>query len=65
MKTDAQKRATKKYDAKTYNSITFRIKKEDKDILTAAVQAAGISRNAYIKNALNERLIKDGFEPLK
>lgn len=62
----AKLKAIHRYDAKTYKIISFRIKRGDtEDILSKASNQLGISKNEYIKQALNDRLIKDGFKPLK
>ena len=58
MATDAQRRATNKYNAKTYEKITFRVKKGERDALMEHVKQradeAGKSVNAYIIAKLME-----------
>lgn len=65
MATTAQKKAINKYNKKTYKQVKFIIKQIDENILNNAVASSGLSKNAYIKQALNKQLIEDGFEPLK
>ena len=56
--TEAQLRATNKYNQKTYEKITFRVKKGERDALMEHVKqradAAGMSVNAYIISKLSE-----------
>ena len=49
-KTEAQKRATEKYNAKTYDTITIRLPKGDKAKLKEKAEAAGKSLAKYIKD---------------
>ena len=55
MKTsESQKKATKKYDSKTYKKITFRLHKvKDLDILEALENAE--NKNAYILQQLRKK----------
>ena len=58
MATKAQLRATNKYNQKTYEKITFRVKKGERDALMEHVkkraEEAGMSINAYIIAKLSE-----------
>lgn len=56
MYTEAQKRAKKKYDDKTYSYITIKIKKDDATAITVAAQKAGKSRTAFILDAVKKQL---------
>lgn len=59
MKTEAQKRATAKYESKAYNKITLRVRKDKeptRETITAAATAAGESLNEYIVNSIIERM---------
>lgn len=58
MVTEAQKKAKKKYDSKSYDKITFRIKKEDTPKLLEAIKEANVSKNSFILNALFEKIEK-------
>ncbi len=55
---EAQLRATNKYNQKTYEKITFRVKKGERDTLMEHVkqraEEAGMSINAYIIAKLSE-----------
>lgn len=56
--TDAQKRATEKYQ-KTLSNISIRVKKEDYVIYKEAAAAAGQSLRDYVLTALNEKIERD------
>lgn len=62
MRSEAQKRADKKYNAKTYEQIKLIGKRTD--ALNARIQrasvAAGMSKNAYIVAAIEKQLETDG-----
>ena len=62
---EARRRASNKYNAKTFDHITFRIRK-DGDILQAdklreAAEASGESLNTYILNAIADRMEAEGM----
>lgn len=62
---EARRRASNKYNAKTFDSITFRIRK-DNDIISAdklreAAEASGESLNTYILNAIADRMEAEGW----
>lgn len=62
--TDAHNKAVQRYSKKTYNNIYLRYRKDEKpgaDDIKAAANRAGESVNGYIKNAVNDRLKKDGI----
>ena len=48
----ALQRAVHKYDAKTYEKVTFRVLKGQKAELDQAAKAAGVSLNKYITTKL-------------
>ncbi len=48
-----------KYNAKAYDRINFVVPKGQKDIIKAAAEAAGQSTNAYIVQAVRERMERD------
>lgn len=45
---EAQKRATLKYKAKTYEQVSLQLKKGKKEIYKAQAEKHGMSLNAYI-----------------
>ena len=45
---EAQKRATLKYKAKTYEQVSLQLKKGKKEIYRAQAEKRGMSLNAYI-----------------
>ena len=49
------------YNSKAYDRINFTLPKGEKDIVRAAAEKAGQSVNAYIAQALAERMARDGF----
>ena len=56
MATEAQMRATEKYNAKKYDKITFRVPKGDKEKIEKAAAAAGMSLNSFIIAAIKAKL---------
>ena len=62
MSTPAQVRAHTKYERKAYDNIRVRIRKDDPELTTemlqAAADAAGQSINAYVVQAIKERMKK-------
>ena len=57
--TEAQKRASMKYTAKTYRRIPLDVRKEYYEVIAKAAEAAGESVNGYIKKAIEERIRRD------
>lgn len=59
-------RAKNKYAAKNYDNLRIIVPKGNKATIKAAAdrQASG-SINGYVNMAINERLEKDGFEPMQ
>ena len=49
------------YNSKTYDRINFTLPKGEKEKVRAAADQAGQSVNAYIAQALAERMTRDGF----
>lgn len=45
-----------RWNAKAYDRIELRVKKGQKDIIKAAADEAGLSLNAYIQQAIDERM---------
>lgn len=61
---EAQNKSTQRYIKKSYDEIKLRYRKDEKpgaDDIKAAADKAGESVNRYIKNAVNDRLKKDGI----
>lgn len=56
---DAQYRATKKYNAKTYDRIEISVYKGDKDKIKKYAQKKGKSVNSYIYDLIKEDMQKD------
>jgi len=59
MKSDAQKKASGKWESKAYDKILLRIRKDTeptRETITAAATAAGMSLNAYIMQAIQEKM---------
>lgn len=50
-----------KYNSKAYDRINFTLPKGEKEVVRAAAEKAGQSVNAYIAQALAERMARDGF----
>lgn len=56
---EAQKRATEKYNAKTYDRIQIRVKKGQKDIIFDYANSRGESVNEFISRAIYETMERD------
>lgn len=56
--TAAVKRAKEKYEAKAYDRLSVVIPKGKKPEIQAAAEAAGLSVNAWIGQAIEEKLAK-------
>lgn len=57
----AHKEATQRYEQKAYDKVLLRLRKDTeptRDTITAAADAAGLSLNAYILEAIKEKLEK-------
>lgn len=52
------KEAKKRYDAKTYDIISFRVKKGKKDRIKDFILHTGESQNAFINRAIDECIEK-------
>ena len=57
--TDAQARAHKKYIAQ-FVEVKIRLTEDQRAMIKAAADSAGQSTNAYIKQAIDERMERDG-----
>lgn len=54
----ARTRASKKYNEKAYDRIEFTVPKGEREIIAAAAKEAGMSVNAFIKEALADKMKK-------
>ena len=54
--TDAQKRATAKYNAKAYDRIEIKVKKGQKEIIQKRAELLNKSVNGYITDLIEENL---------
>ena len=57
--TEAQARATKKY-LSNIGEYKLRVSKEDKERYMKVAEAAGMSLNSYIVQAIEEKMERDG-----
>lgn len=55
---EKSKEAKKRYDAKTYDKITFRVKKGKIDCIKDIILHTGESQNAFINRAIDECIEK-------
>lgn len=55
---EKSKEAKKRYDAKTYDIISFRVKKGKKDCIKDVILHTGESLNAFINRAIDECIEK-------
>ena len=60
-KTEAQLRATQKYNSKTYDKLSSVVPKGTKDLIKAAADAAGETISIYIANAIKMRMQAEGM----
>ena len=56
IKSDAQRRAVAKYNAANYDRIEIKVPKGDKEKIAQAAAEAGQSVNAFIYQAIRERM---------
>lgn len=61
--TEAQKRATAKYNAKAYERIELRVIKGRKEIISKVAEANNESTNALINRAIDRELERLGVNP--
>lgn len=55
MVSEAQKRATKKYQQATYDNISLRIPKGEREVFRAFAESCGLSLSQYIRVACYEK----------
>lgn len=58
--TDAKKEGNRKWDAANLDRISIAIPKGQKDLIKAAANQAGQSLNAYVAQAIEERMEREG-----
>ena len=61
MKTQAQSRATQKYESKSYDKVLLRIRKDKeptRETITKLAESKGESLNGFIMKAIEERIQK-------
>lgn len=56
--TDAQKKATAKYNAKTYDRIEIKVSKGNKALIQSRAESLGMSLNAYINKLIDKDMSK-------
>ena len=56
---EAQKRAVAKFNKANYEAITIRVKKGQKESISAHAEATGESLNAFIIRAIEEAMERD------
>lgn len=59
IRSDAQRRATNKYNAGHYDAVTVRMKKGERDAIHSHAAERGESLNAFINRAIAEAMERD------
>ena len=62
MKSEAKKRADSKWESKAYDKVLLRIRKDTeptRETITAAAESVGMSLNAFIMEAVKEKIQRD------
>ena len=57
---EAQKKATARYEAKKYDKPVIRMEKGKKDVVSAHAQKHGESFNGFVNRAIDEAMERDG-----
>ena len=57
--TDAQNKATQRYQAKAYDRLPIRVKKGEGEIIKAHATKQGESLNAFVVRAIDETMERD------
>lgn len=55
-------RAKQKYNSAHYDQVKFMVRKGGREVIDAAAEKAGVSRNTYILEAIKEKMKRDGIE---
>ena len=58
---EAQKKASAKYNLKAYDRIELKVKKGEKDSIKAHAEKQGESLNAFINRAIAEAIARDNL----
>lgn len=58
--TDAKKEGNRRWDANNLDRISIAIPKGQKDLIKEAANQAGQSLNAYVAQAIEERMAREG-----
>ena len=56
---EAQKRATAKYEQQNYDKVLLRLEKGRRDIIKAHAEARGESINGFVSRAIDEAISRD------
>ena len=59
IRSEAQKKAVAKYNAKNYEQIIIRVSKGAKENISAHAELKGESLNAFINRAINSQIERD------
>ena len=62
--TDARRKANSKYLKDTVDTIAFRVPRGEKEKLKDVAERAGLSLNAFISEAVKEKIEKEGLQGL-
>jgi len=54
--TEAKKRAVEKYNKKTYDKITIRVRKDETETIKEAAAKSGESLNMFCLNAIRDKM---------
>jgi len=57
----AQAKAQTKWEAKVYDKVLLRLKKGEREKITATAETQGKSLNGYITEAVNEKMQREGM----
>lgn len=60
--TEARKEGNKRWDEKNLDRVSLAMPKGKKEDIKAAASSAGVSMNAYIVAAVDEKMERDGFK---
>ena len=60
-KTEAQKRATRKYNAKAYDRIELKVSKGKKDVIKNFAALRGDTLNGFVNRAIDETMERENM----
>ena len=58
---EAQKRATAKYEQQNYDKVLLRLEKGRREIIKAHAEAHGESINGFVSRAIDEAITRDDY----